>query len=65
MKTYYVTVEGIVSRVERVQAKNVADAMVEAKREFAAKVGGYFNKSAVVVTVNEEGKWAGEIGKIG
>tara|TARA_R110002153_G_scaffold14872_1_gene53499 strand:+ start:292 stop:459 length:168 start_codon:yes stop_codon:yes gene_type:complete len=55
MKTYYVTVEGIVSRVERVQAKNVADAMVEAKREFAAKVGGYFNKSAVVVTVNEEG----------
>ena len=52
MKTYYVTVEGIVSRVERVQAKNVADAMVEAKREFTATVGA---TSAVVVTVNEEG----------
>ena len=52
MKTYYVTVEGIVSRVERVQAKNVADAMVEAKREFTATVGA---TSAVVVTINEEG----------
>ena len=51
MKTYYVTVEGVVSRVERVTASNVAEAMSEAKKEFTAKTG---SMSAVVVTANEE-----------
>ena len=51
MKTYYVTVEGLVERVERVEANNVAEAMAEAKREFTAKVGAL---NAVVVTANEE-----------
>lgn len=51
MRTFYVTVEGLVSRVERVQAINIAEAMTEAKREFTATVGAL---NAVVVTVNEE-----------
>jgi len=51
MKTYYVTVEGVVSRVERITATNVAEAMAEAKREFTANLGAL---TAVVVTANEE-----------
>ena len=51
MRTFSITVEGVVSRVERVQASNVAEAMAEAKREFTATVGA---TSAVVVTANEE-----------
>tara|TARA_R110000765_G_scaffold10471_1_gene32381 strand:- start:942 stop:1109 length:168 start_codon:yes stop_codon:yes gene_type:complete len=51
MKTYYVTVEGLVERVMRVDAENVAEAMAEAKRDFTATVGA---TSAVVVTANEE-----------
>ena len=51
MKTYYVTVEGLVERVERVEANNVAEAMAEAKREFTAKVGAL---NAVVTATNEE-----------
>jgi hypothetical protein len=71
MKTYFVTVEGvvprdesipppqlgfggshsIVSRVERITASNVAEAMSEAKKEFTAKTGSL---SAVVVAANEE-----------
>jgi hypothetical protein len=51
MKTYFVTVEGVVSRVERITASNVAEAMSEAKKEFTAKTGSL---SAVVVAANEE-----------
>jgi hypothetical protein len=51
MRTFYVTVEGLVSRVERVQANNVAEAMAEAKREFTATVGAL---NAVVTATNEE-----------
>ena len=51
MKTYYVTVEGIVDRVVRVEAANVADAMQEAKEEFINLVGAAV---AQVVKVNEE-----------
>ena len=53
MKTYYVTLEGVVSRVERVTASNVAEAMSEAKKEFTAKTG---STRAVVVAANEEKK---------
>lgn len=51
MRTYYVTVEGVVSRVERVQASNVAEAMKYAKADFKSTVGA---NNAVVVTANEE-----------
>lgn len=51
MRTYYVTVEGLVSRVERVQANNETEAMAEAKREFTAKVGAL---NAVVTATHEE-----------
>lgn len=51
MKTYYVTVEGIVDRVVRVEAANVADAMQEAKQEFTNLMGPCV---AQVVKVNEE-----------
>lgn len=51
IKTYYVTVEGIVDRVVRVEATNVAEAMAEAKREFTAKVGA---AAAQVIKINEE-----------
>ena len=49
--TYYITVEGVVSRVERVTAANVAEAMSEAKKEFTSKTGAL---AAFVVTANEE-----------
>ena len=51
MRTFYVTVEGLVSRIECVQAINIAEAMTEAKKEFTARVGAL---NAVVVTANEE-----------
>ena len=51
MKTYYVTVEGLVERVQRVQANNKAEAMAEAKKEFTATVGALH---AVCVTINKE-----------
>lgn len=51
MKTYYVTVEGIVDRVVRVEAANVADAMRDAKQEFTNLVGA---SVAQVIKVNEE-----------
>ena len=51
MRTYYVTVEGLVSRVQRVHASNVAEAMTEAKKEFTATVGAL---NAVVTATNEE-----------
>ena len=51
MRTYYITVEGLVERVERVQAKNKVEAEAEAKREFTSKVGAL---NAVCVTINEE-----------
>ena len=51
MKTYYVTVEGLVERVQRVQANNKAEAMAEAKKEFTATVGAL---NAVCVTINKE-----------
>ncbi len=51
MRTFYVTIEGLVSRIERVEADNMAEAMAEAKREFIATVGAL---NAVVVTANEE-----------
>jgi hypothetical protein len=51
MKTYYITVEGIVSRVIRLEAKNVADAMADAKQEFTNLLGA---DSAQVITINEE-----------
>lgn len=51
MRTYYVTVEGVVSRVVRVEANNVADAMRHAKQEFTNLVGA---SVAHVITTNEE-----------
>jgi hypothetical protein len=51
MKTYYVTVEGLVERVMRVDAQNVAEAMKHAKVDFKSTVGA---SSAEVVTANEE-----------
>ena len=51
MKTYYVTVEGVVSRVIRVDADNVAEAMKYAKSEFIGALGA---DNAVVVAANEE-----------
>lgn len=51
MRTFYITVEGVVSRDVTLQASNVDEAMAEAKREFTAAVGA---TSAVVVTANEE-----------
>jgi hypothetical protein len=51
MRTFYVTIEGVVSRIERLQAVNIAEAMTEAKKEFIAKTGAL---NAVVVTANEE-----------
>ena len=53
MATYYVTVEGLVSRVICVDADNVAEAMKWAKVDFKSAVGA---DNAVVVTVNEEKK---------
>lgn len=50
-KTYYVTVEGLVERVHRVQAESMAEAMTEAKKEFTATVGAL---NAVVTETNEE-----------
>jgi hypothetical protein len=51
MKNYYVTVEGLVSRVIRLQAANPVDAAMEARREFTATTGAL---SAEVVTINKE-----------
>ena len=51
MKTYYVTVEGLVSRVICVDANNVAKAMEWAKADFKSAVGA---DNAVVVAANEE-----------
>jgi phenylpyruvate tautomerase PptA (4-oxalocrotonate tautomerase family) len=51
MKTFYVTVEGLVERVHRVQANNVAEAVTEAKKEFIATVGAL---NAEVTAANEE-----------
>jgi hypothetical protein len=51
MKTYYVTVEGLVSRVICVDADNVAKAMEWAKADFKSAVGA---DNAVVVAANEE-----------
>lgn len=51
MTTYYVTVEGIVDRVMRVEADNVADAMREAKQEFTNMLGA---DAAQVIKVNKE-----------
>jgi len=50
-KTYYVTVEGLVARVMRVDASNVNEAMKYAKTDFKSAVGA---DNAVVVTANEE-----------
>ena len=51
MKTYYVTVEGLVERVHRVQAENVVEAMTEATKEFTATVGAL---NAIVTATNKE-----------
>ena len=51
MKRYYVTVEGLVSRVIRVTAADPADAAAEARREFTATVGAL---NAEVTTINKE-----------
>ena len=51
MRTYYVTVEGLVERVMRVDAQNVAEAMEYAKVDFKSAVGA---NNAVVVTANKE-----------
>tara|TARA_R110000796_G_scaffold71507_1_gene162363 strand:- start:299 stop:469 length:171 start_codon:yes stop_codon:yes gene_type:complete len=51
MKTYYVTVEAVVSRVEYITAPNVDEAMAQAKKEFIAKTGAV---EAFVVETHEE-----------
>lgn len=50
-KTYYVTVEGVVTRVMRVEAKNMRDAMAEAKQEFTTTLG---TDNAVMVSINQD-----------
>lgn len=49
-KTYYVTVEGVVTRVMRVEATSMRDAMAEAKQEFTSALGA---DTAVMVSINE------------
>ena len=51
MRTFYVTVEGLVSRVERVEADSLANAMIEAKAKFMSQIGAL---NAVVVTASED-----------
>ena len=51
MKTYYITVEGVVSRIICVDAANEAEAMKWAKADFISALGA---DNAVVVTANEE-----------
>jgi C4-type Zn-finger protein len=50
-KTYYVTVEGIVERVFRIDADNVADAMKWAKADFKSELRA---DVAQVIKCNEE-----------
>jgi len=50
-KQYFVTVEGLVSRVSKVQAADLADAMKQAKQEFMSQVGAL---NAIIVTANQE-----------
>ena len=51
MRTFYITVEGLVSHVERVEADSLAKAMVEAKAKFMSQVGAL---NAVFVSSHEE-----------
>ena len=51
MRTFYVTVEGLVSRVERVETDSLAKAMVEAKEKFMSQAGAL---NAVFVSAHEE-----------
>ena len=51
MRTFYVTVEGLVSRVERVETDSLAKAMVEAKEKFMSQPGAL---NAVFVSINED-----------
>jgi len=51
MKTYYVTIEGLVSRVSKVDTDGLADAIRQAKKEFMSQPGALH---AVLVSVNEE-----------
>ena len=51
MKTYYVTVEGLVSRVICVDATNVAEAMDHAKADFKSTLGAL---NAIVTATNKE-----------
>ena len=51
MRTFYVTVEGLVSRIERVEANNIAAAMDAAKRESKNRLGA---DNAQIITINEE-----------
>lgn len=50
-KTYYVTVEGVVTRVMRVEAANMRAAMTEAKQEFVSCLGA---DTAVMVSINQD-----------
>jgi hypothetical protein len=51
MRTFYVTVEGLVSRVERVETDSLAKAMVKAKEKFMSQAGAL---NAVFVSAHEE-----------
>lgn len=51
MKTYYITVEGMVSRVICVDAANEAEAIKWAEADFKSALGA---DNAVAVTANEE-----------
>ena len=50
MKTYYVTIEGLVSRVSKVDTHGLGDAIKQAKKEFMSQPGALH---AVLVSVNE------------
>ena len=50
MKTYYVTIEGLVSRVSKVDTDGLADAIKQAKKEFMSQPGAL---NAVFVSINE------------
>ena len=57
MRTYEVTVEGVVSRVIIVEAENGAEAWHEAKAEFASLTGAERESIAVVDVYTETPKF--------
>lgn len=57
MRTYEVTVEGLVSRLILVESDNAADALREAKAEFVSLTGAERESVVVVDIFNEPPKF--------